>query len=693
MSLMEFKVPSRIAGSLALLLLIGNMISPLVSGDGFTIATAEIYAGLRENHQLAFIDVHEEYQDMELFINIVSLDPGNNITLVIPLRTQAESFEVENMTDNEFKRSRRMDHIPALGERQTEGFDRLMNRLTDEGAKDVASFMLKGGVIDSLGDLGMTLGFTSDKDEVEYSEDGFSVDLKTFRSEESLKQFFDNLNMTIPDHIRDTVQRYSNYSLAIVNFTTAPPIPEEEFTVLQTTAPSALSAFKSYVRENDRLVVHKRSLQKDDLRNIIMSGHGGGGNGSLSMIYNDLSRELSSYMKDHPELPPRWDEEVLDTFVNLVAATYGIGDLDGYALQFRLPLFEGKAFFPLGTTPTWNGINEVRVIFACDRDRSIEFEHDPDFEAFEWDRHYYIWNFGSEAPDFDLEGDPHSDGNFWKWILGVMFNVLHGYALLISYALYLGCIAVVLKVTLKRFSKQLDITHPPNQVSLMILFLLASSFLLPLPLLMVGLMLGLVRRQMGKLTGEKGIIGGTDEHAKHFKDENHPDLKAHDIADGPHVKDAREGMMGGEFFPRLLVGVIGIISFPFIMFGLEGITGQYIFGDVCFYFIMLFPLWVILALYWAQIPGSGEVSTAHPHSEHLPVPTLMQRLILLRDSILLTFLFVSSVILGYVIEEEGFAPGFYVLILLFFTMMVIMNILVLGFEMKLIQTSPSHKSS
>ncbi|MEM2875124.1 MAG: hypothetical protein QW567_03795 [Candidatus Hadarchaeales archaeon] len=48
---------------------------------------------MRQNRQFAIVEVNDNFQTLRLFINVISLDPGENIKTVVPLRNLPTGLE------------------------------------------------------------------------------------------------------------------------------------------------------------------------------------------------------------------------------------------------------------------------------------------------------------------------------------------------------------------------------------------------------------------------------------------------------------------------------------------------------------------------------------------------------------------------------------------------------------------------
>jgi len=371
---------------LIFLLLLMPVFSMPVSGDGCPISPIEGYSTLRENRQLAYISVGEKEESLNLFLSVVSLDPGQPLTIVIPLKTRPAALEVSNTSESDFTKAYNFYDIQREAARQHEGLAQI--------GKDISSAASPLAGIEIFGApmllyyfmMGMTASMGGDiygNPYVHYGQPGLSVDLYSFNSSDSLGEFYHSLNVTVPQNVDDILTKYQNYSVAVINTLTKPPIKESDFNNLTRREPGAMADFKKYVSTHSQITVDGYYYFED--REL-----------------NDIIEKISDY-------------ELRSTFYNLIFATYGIKPANGFQLSLDLPLAnENECYFPLGTSPSWNSITKTTVIFDLYDDKEASFNV-PGQQVFLDGRHYYIWDFENEAPDYDINGIQKEKGMRTSW--------------------------------------------------------------------------------------------------------------------------------------------------------------------------------------------------------------------------------------------------------------------------------------
>ena len=371
---------------LIFLLLLMPVFSMPVSGDGCPISSIDGYSTLRENRQLAYISVGEKEESLNLFLSVVSLDPGQPLTIVIPLKTRPGALDVSNTSESDFMSAYNFYDIQREATRQHEGLAQIGKGISS-AASPLAGIEIFGAPMllyySIMGMSGSMAGDIYGNPYVHYGQPGLSVDVYSFNSSDSLGKFYRSLNVTVPQNVGDILTKYQDYSVAVINTLTKPPIKESDFNNLMRREPGAMADFKKYVSSHSQITVDGYYYFED--REL-----------------NDIIEKISDY-------------ELRSTFYNLIFATYGIKPANGFQLSLDLPLANGnECYFPLGTSPSWNSITKTTVIFDLYDDKEASFNV-PGQQVFLDGRHYYIWDFENDAPDYDINGIQKGKGMGTSW--------------------------------------------------------------------------------------------------------------------------------------------------------------------------------------------------------------------------------------------------------------------------------------
>jgi len=413
------------------LLLLSPAFAGLARGDGIPVVLEEVHSVLRENRQLAYIELlDDEYQRMDLFLGIVSLEVDRNYTIALPLRTMPIELDCVQMSDDDFNKNHQIDTIDKMNEKQNKAGDKLRADFVEIQEPLIMAEILSLPIsMFSLMVSGLILGGGTAE---HYEFDGISIDIHSLETYDSVQSLYETLNMPLPEDVNDTIAQYSAYHVAVIESISRPPIPEVQFNALQSQAPNVLSKFKRFVAQNPVMEI------------------------SHSKYYDPYG-----FYYESPELREIRNELKTETlrhyFGNLVSATYGLGTQQGYQLSFKLPLFDNQVYFPLGTTPAWSAVSQIKVVFDIPDDKEIEFSIYGD-EVFHNGRHFYIWEYENESPNYDLEGAVVAasfgtslnkmghEFNAWIYdnsfalaiIIFVLVNFIVWFAMLFFIARYLG---------------------------------------------------------------------------------------------------------------------------------------------------------------------------------------------------------------------------------------------------------------
>ncbi len=347
-------------------LLLWLSLFPIAIADSAPLAKEEVYLTLRQNRQLASIEVYENYQDMELFISVTSLDPGENIRFAVPLKTLPFDVQHEEITDQAFMSRIRLSSLKRSYEEQSDGFGRVMSY-----TGQIVNFLASGMISMIYGVMG---GLAGDSSMLSYYDfGGVTVEIYSVDEAGTMENLLQSLDFDLPEEITEMLANYSEDYVVVIEAETKPPVSENQYNAIQSQAPGALADFKDYVATHPRTITY----------------------GGWWVGFEDP--ELESIIDSVS------NSDVRQNFISLVGNTYGLGEADGFTLSFRMPLYENSAYFPLGTSPGWGTVSEIDVVFSCSDDMGLYFNYPPK-HVFDVGRHYYMWNYEDESPNYDLVG-------------------------------------------------------------------------------------------------------------------------------------------------------------------------------------------------------------------------------------------------------------------------------------------------
>ncbi len=362
----------------------------------------EVFGSLFESRQLARVDLlNDTHERIALFLSVYSLDPGTNLTLMVPLRTLPVSVTGSPVKESVFRKDQLLDRAEEEVGRQdpTAAWSVLGDEVTDaiEGCFGSMLFTLPGEYIrenfhivqedsegrDALGGGGEAILGPGVEPVQHYEFDGFSVDVFGVDAGPRLAEYLLEKGLVLPE--QGDLERYNTHYLAVVEGASKPPIDATDFAFLQENTPNTAA-----------MVV--QALRADPVRT----------RGQISDLKNNMEYTLRSeweqgytdiYSNETVYRAYRHSYDILD---ELIDAVFGPTDFAGEVLRIELPLDSGKMFFPLGTSVGWpNEVGDIDILFRVpeDRDLSLPMTKDAYFDG----SHWYLFQLSSANPAFDLD--------------------------------------------------------------------------------------------------------------------------------------------------------------------------------------------------------------------------------------------------------------------------------------------------
>ena len=387
--------------SVTILLLL--TVIPFVAGDGMPayrlvdvddLDGPSLFTSTFESRQLARVDLTDPtHQRISLFLSVYSMDPGKNLSIMVPLRTLPDDVTGKPMKESEFREEYKLDRIEVeVVQQDSEEAEAKLWEETSTALQSVFGSMLftmpgeysrqnyrltsDGGDGESLAGTDGVGKTVRDPVPVQHYEfDGFSIDVFGVDAEGILEHYLANKGLALPEG--GAFDSYMGQYVAVVEAESKPPIDPEDFDLLRQWAPNMTQNLTDHLRENPK-------LSSDRIRDLKWTLE--------SQIYQEvgwsdkhkIERSLERIM---------WD---------LVDAVYGSTDFAGEVMTIDLPLDDGKIFFPLGTSAGWpNEVGEIDILFRVPEDRDLDIDDTRD--AFYAGSHWYLFQMELANPGFDLE--------------------------------------------------------------------------------------------------------------------------------------------------------------------------------------------------------------------------------------------------------------------------------------------------
>ncbi len=398
-----------------ILIIFANSSLPLALGDGMPAIqygksgeAQKIFSSIFESRQLAAVELLDEsYGRISLFLSVYSLDPGDNLTIMVPLRTLPTDVTGKPMKEEEFREQYKikkveyevirqdMDKAMARFRKSTRqyfeySFGSLLWTLPGEYTRqNIHKVEFDYGYEEEgkgAGGVGSSYGTPEPIQHYEF--DGFSIDVFGVSSGPKLVEYLAEKGLMLSDN--QILTKYSEQYIAVIESETKPPIPETDFNYLAEFAPNSLAYLMNELKNDPEKDNYEMRNLKWRLRDYIHDEVETDSNGNMINAWN-----IRDYMDD------------------LVDAVFGETNFYGEVLSIDLPLDNGKMFFPLGTSAGWdNNIGKIEILFKVPEDKALALPNSKD--AFFEGSHWYIVQMENANPDFDLESNIKSSDSSRK---------------------------------------------------------------------------------------------------------------------------------------------------------------------------------------------------------------------------------------------------------------------------------------
>lgn len=375
---------------------------PFAAGDGMpAIRFGEwedppevVFSSIFESRQLATVElINDSHERISLFLSVYSLNPKENLTIIVPLRTLPVNISGEPIKETDFRERYKINRAEKevvrqnpdkaygrLGQQANEYFEfsfgslvwTLPGEYTHENIRRARSY----GTYDVMSEGGYTVSKTSEPQPIQHYEfDGFSIDIFGIDSGYVLSEYLEEKNLVLPDS--ESLEKYSNQYIAVIESKAKAPISEADFNILQSNAPNSIETLIEELKNKPDRKKYEISRLKADLHDE---------------IYYEIDSNLTYFERN----------ELYEYMDDLVDVVFGETDFEGEVIKIILPLDDGKIFFPLGTSAGWtNNVGDIDILFKVPEDISLSLPHSK--SAFFDGAHWYLIQMENSNPDFDLE--------------------------------------------------------------------------------------------------------------------------------------------------------------------------------------------------------------------------------------------------------------------------------------------------
>lgn len=375
---------------------------PVAVGDGMPAIRygewedppEEVFSSIFESRQLAAVElINDSHERISLFLSVFSLNPKENLTIIVPLRTLPVNVTGEPIKETDFRERYKINKAEKevvrqdtdiaygrLGQQTNEYFEfsfgsfvwTLPGEYTHENIRRARTY----GHYDVMSEGGFEFGPVEEPPLIQHYEfDGFCIDIYGMDSGYILTEYLEKRNLVLPDS--ESLQKYSNQYVAVIESKTKAPISEEDFDILQSKAPNSIDTLIEELKDKpDRKKYEIMSLKTD--------------------LHHEIHIEVGSNLTSSEK------SELYDYMDELVDVVFGETDFEGEVIKVILPLDDKKIFFPLGTSAGWaNNVGDIDILFKVPEEVSLSLPHSKSafFDGARW----YLIQMENSNPDFDLE--------------------------------------------------------------------------------------------------------------------------------------------------------------------------------------------------------------------------------------------------------------------------------------------------
>jgi hypothetical protein len=472
------------------------------SGDGMAIYRETYsnadpernpYKATFEARQLASVTLlNDSYQRIDLFLSIYSLRPGNNLTVMVPIRERPVDVTSNASTDASFLERIGYDDVVKESKKQDLSYssDRLSRRMANgfglTAASTVGTALSAGGLhlartykavhhshagywgdAHAMGE-GDGDNYKKEVSEIErYEFEGTSVRVLSVSANATIEDFVAAVpDMDLPHMTREVVEEYKGHYALVIDSVTSPPIDNEEYGMLMEIIPGTM--YRIIKDVNTRPTLSQNGIDKwvyeYTSRGLEELARSGLDIVNTSKKYgfslpHDWEYQMQSF-KDvyhpynqyyyHYEWMPFNLSRILKDLLNSI---YGYTEFSGNILSITSKLNDGRMFFPLGTSKGWeNPVGRTVVAFKVDDGKRLKLDPDPMYEAFIGGDRIYITEIGNGNPGYDITAEVE-EANFLDRPSSVLSTVLYKYVDWIAFILIIIANIVIFLFLLNLFSR------------------------------------------------------------------------------------------------------------------------------------------------------------------------------------------------------------------------------------------------
>jgi hypothetical protein len=241
-------------GAFAFLILISSSVYACPCGMLIT-REPETYDVVKEQQTFLFIDIHDERSyTIDLFFQMFTLDTSKEVMLVFPLQTIPKSVDGKFIGRKDYRDKFEIDQVLAILHKQDLGES---TAKVKNDAKSIITQYL-GGIwhtifVQPLGIAGMVERIAP---VARFEFEVGTLDVYSVESAATLEDLVEQLNITLPEHMEELIEKYGKMYIAVLNVQIPPPIDKSEMVQIVQNVPVTLEEFRTFLRDNPYLKIY-----------------------------------------------------------------------------------------------------------------------------------------------------------------------------------------------------------------------------------------------------------------------------------------------------------------------------------------------------------------------------------------------------------------------------------------------------
>jgi hypothetical protein len=216
----------------------------------------ETYDVVKEQQTFFFIDIYDERNyTIDLFFQMFTLDTSKEVMLVFPLQTIPKAVDGKFIGRKDYRDKFEIDQVLTILHKQD--LTNSTARVKDD-AKSIIGAQYLGGVWHTIFVQPFMIGVKKPTiaPVARFEFEVGTLDVYSVESAATLSDLVEQLNITLPEHMEELIEKYGKMYVAVLNVQIPPPIDESEMAQIVQNAPTTLEEFRTFLRDNPDLKIY-----------------------------------------------------------------------------------------------------------------------------------------------------------------------------------------------------------------------------------------------------------------------------------------------------------------------------------------------------------------------------------------------------------------------------------------------------